>query len=164
MNPLLQYLLCSHHLIFSTQSGRNATGIARNKQKRESGGVRGSKTYHVAFTGPSIALWNDNLSKLRAVNSQIISTYVQKFVQWRKFADVHFWTDLIISVSTPFNLAHLLVAKVSLPLRVNNKPGFEIIPVYLSISGNFRKLQVKNIDACRWRQARKTSIIHNLSI
>ena len=42
--------------------------------------------------------------------------------------------------------------------------GFEIIPVYLSISGNFRKWQVKNIDACRWRQARKTSIIHNLSI
>ena len=83
------------------------TGIARNEQKRESGGVRGSKTYHVAFTGPCTALWNNNLSKLRAVNSQIISTYVQKFAQWRKFADVHFWTYLIISVSTPFNLAHL---------------------------------------------------------
>ena len=45
-----------------------------------------------------------------------------------------------------------------------HRQGFEIIPVYLSISGNFRKWQVKNIDACRRRQARKTSIIHNLSI
>ena len=50
------------------------------------------------------------------------------------------------------------------PLWPFPSPGFEIIPVYLSISGNFRKWQVKNIDACRWRQARKTSIIHNLSI
>ena len=30
--------------------------------------------------------------------------------------------------------------------------GFEMLPVYLSISSNFRKWQ-KNIAACRWRQA-----------
>ena len=42
--------------------------------------------------------------------------------------------------------------------------GVEMLPVYLSISGNFRKRQVKNIDARRWRQARKSLVIQNLSI
>lgn len=98
-------LFTSSH--FLNAKWKKRAGIEQNEQKQESGGVRGSKTYHVAFTGPCTALWNNNLSKLRAVNSQVISTYVQKFAQWRKFADVHFWTYLIISVSTPFNLAHL---------------------------------------------------------
>lgn len=98
--------------LFTSSHFLNAKWKKRDRYRTERaeariGRVRGSKTYHVAFTGPCTALWNNNLSKLRAVNSQIISTYVQKFAQWRKFADVHFWTYLIISVSTPFNLAHL---------------------------------------------------------
>lgn len=42
--------------------------------------------------------------------------------------------------------------------------GIEIMPVYPSISGNFRKQQVNKIDACCWQQARETLIIQNLSI
>ena len=44
-----------------------------------------------------------------------------------------------------------------------------MLPVYLSISGNFRKGQVKNIAGYHWRQARKSLehpglVIQNLSI
>lgn len=44
------------------------------------------------------------------------------------------------------------------------KAGVEMLPVYLSISGTFQKWQVKNIEASRWRQARKSLIIQNLLI
>ena len=37
-----------------------------------------------------------------------------------------------------------------------------MLPVYLSISGNFRIWQVKNIAACHWRQARTSLVIQNL--
>ena len=44
---------------------------------------------------------------------------------------------------------------------VSDREGVEMLPVYLSIFGNFRMRQVKNIDACRWRQARKSLAIQN---
>ena len=42
--------------------------------------------------------------------------------------------------------------------------GVEMLPIYLSISGNFRKWQVKNIDTFPWWQANKSSVIQILSI
>ena len=48
--------------------------------------------------------------------------------------------------------------------KVDQAAGVEITPVYLSTSGNLRKWQVKKIDACCWRQARKSLVIQNLSI
>ena len=39
-----------------------------------------------------------------------------------------------------------------------------MLHVFLSISSNFRKWQVKNIAACHWRQARTSLAIQNISI
>ena len=41
-------------------------------------------------------------------------------------------------------------------------PGVEMLPVYLSISGNFRKWQVKNIAVCHRQQATKSLVINLL--
>ena len=50
-----------------------------------------------------------------------------------------------------------LISVSQLQIRgfINIFTGVEMLPVYLLISGNFRKWQVKNIDACRWWQVRK---------